>query len=210
MAANALNGVDVSLYQGDIDWKILGSRVFFAGIKATEGDSIVDPKLFHNWSGAWLSGVHRIAYHFFYDNLDPVKQANFFHKTVRDNGHFTNHDAAMVDVEEVSVKYPLKTLDLLEKFLEQASRVIDKQIFIYTNADTWMNMLGNPVSPYVAKFPLWLADLGPYIPHINQWPNGLSILQYSFQGHELGIPGPVDMDRFYGTPEQYKELIGAH
>ena len=40
-----VRGVDVSHYQGEIDWKVLGQQdIDFAYIKATEGSSHVDEK----------------------------------------------------------------------------------------------------------------------------------------------------------------------
>ena len=39
-----MNGIDVSHYQGDIDWEIIeGQGIDFAFIKATEGSSHIDP-----------------------------------------------------------------------------------------------------------------------------------------------------------------------
>ena len=46
-------GIDVSHYQGTIDWaKVKASGVQFAYIKATQGASFVDPKLAENVEGA--------------------------------------------------------------------------------------------------------------------------------------------------------------
>ena len=46
-----VRGVDVSHYQGEIDWKVLGRQdIDFAYIKATEGSSHVDEKFSQNWS----------------------------------------------------------------------------------------------------------------------------------------------------------------
>ena len=44
-----VRGVDVSVYQGDIDWQILADQnIDFAFIKATEGSSFVDPNFSYN------------------------------------------------------------------------------------------------------------------------------------------------------------------
>ena len=48
-----VKGVDVSSYQGDIDWDVLSSQgIEFAYIKATEGSSTVDRCFEANWKGA--------------------------------------------------------------------------------------------------------------------------------------------------------------
>lgn len=60
-----VRGVDVSHYQGEIDWVVLGQQdIDFAYIKATEGSFHIDEKFSQNWSGAALSGLAVGAYHF--------------------------------------------------------------------------------------------------------------------------------------------------
>lgn len=61
-----VRGVDVSRYQGSIDWPVLAAQgVEFAFIKATEGSSWVDPAFATNLAGATGSGLRTGAYHFF-------------------------------------------------------------------------------------------------------------------------------------------------
>ena len=48
-----VHGVDVSKYQGDIDWpRVRSSGVAFAYIKATEGGDHADERFLDNWEGA--------------------------------------------------------------------------------------------------------------------------------------------------------------
>ncbi|MCW5953083.1 MAG: lysozyme, partial [Propionibacteriaceae bacterium] len=59
-------GVDVSRYQGEIDWPVLAAQgIEFAFIKATEGSSYVDPRFAANLEGASAAGLRAGAYHFF-------------------------------------------------------------------------------------------------------------------------------------------------
>ena len=45
-----IQGIDVSYWQGDIDWDAVRSAgVRFAFIKATEGGDHLDPKFLENW-----------------------------------------------------------------------------------------------------------------------------------------------------------------
>ena len=61
----AIHGIDVSRYQGDIDWRrVKRAGTEFAWIKATEGGDYVDPKFMENWNQARAAGVPRGAYHF--------------------------------------------------------------------------------------------------------------------------------------------------
>src|SRR5262249_18412599 len=76
-------GVDVSNYQGDIDWPALaGSNVVFAYIKATEGGDFRDKRFQLNWEGAKRAGLARGAYHFFTQCRSGVEQAKNFIATV--------------------------------------------------------------------------------------------------------------------------------
>ena len=72
-------GVDVSTYQGQVDWPVLaGQGVDFAFIKATEGSGLRDVRFQENWSGAQAAGVRPGAYHFFsYDSPGKCQAQNF-------------------------------------------------------------------------------------------------------------------------------------
>ena len=74
-----VRGVDVSHYQGEIDWNVLGQQdIDFAYIKATEGSSHVDEKFSQNWSESALSGLAVGAYHFFsFDSSGKDQLAHF-------------------------------------------------------------------------------------------------------------------------------------
>lgn len=61
-----LKGVDVSHYQGTIDWRaVAGDGVAFAYIKATEGVESRDAQFARNWREARRAGVRVGAYHYF-------------------------------------------------------------------------------------------------------------------------------------------------
>jgi lysozyme len=62
-----IHGVDVSKYQGNVDWMaVQEGGVQFAYIKATEGGDRIDPKFVQNWQGAKAAGLPHGAYHFVY------------------------------------------------------------------------------------------------------------------------------------------------
>lgn len=72
-------GVDVSAYQGVVDWPVLaGQGVDFAFIKATEGSTLQDRQFSANWAGAAEAGVRAGAYHFLsYDSPGETQAENF-------------------------------------------------------------------------------------------------------------------------------------
>ena len=72
-------GVDVSSYQGTVDWHVLASQgVDFAFIKATEGSLLQDKQFASNWKGSLEAGVRPGAYHFLsYDSPGETQADNF-------------------------------------------------------------------------------------------------------------------------------------
>ena len=84
-----IHGVDISHYQGDIDWDDLrnamieGCPIRFIMIKATEGSSRVDEKFNDNFYMAREYGYIRGAYHFWSNKSTAREQAYFFLKKVR-------------------------------------------------------------------------------------------------------------------------------
>ena len=64
-AENA-QGIDVSQFQGEINWaEVHAAGMAFAFIKATEGETLVDPTFETNWAQAKQQGLLRGAYHFY-------------------------------------------------------------------------------------------------------------------------------------------------
>ena len=77
-----VKGVDVSHYDGTIDWAAANKAgIAFAFMKSTEGTGFVDPQFAANWKGAGDAGVIRGAYHFFRPATDATAQADFFVQT---------------------------------------------------------------------------------------------------------------------------------
>ncbi len=74
-----VRGVDVSSYQGEIDWQVLsGQNIRFAFIKATEGSTYTDRCFNANFEGAIAAGLRVGAYHFFsYDSSGSEQAAHF-------------------------------------------------------------------------------------------------------------------------------------
>src|SRR5262249_52944076 len=82
-----LAGIDVSHWQGSINWaKVGGDGVSFAIMKATEGRSYVDPTYSTNVDGATSNGIAVGAYHFAGPSSqqgDAVAEADHFVSVAR-------------------------------------------------------------------------------------------------------------------------------
>ena len=85
LAGYPVRGVDVSSYQGEIDWTTVAAEpnLKFAFLKATEGRSWEDPYFDENWKLTKRAGLRRGAYHFYRPNRDAAEQATFFATVVR-------------------------------------------------------------------------------------------------------------------------------
>ncbi len=83
-----IRGIDVSTYQGDIDWNTLSSQdISFAFIKATEGSTLVDPHFSFNFSEAQKYDISVGAYHFFsYDSPAETQAHNFINTVIAFDG----------------------------------------------------------------------------------------------------------------------------
>ena len=78
-----VRGVDLSYYQGNIDWDVLASQgVDFCFIKATEGVDHNDSQFAQNWQTAQAAKIYVGAYHFFRFEDTGREQAENFIRTV--------------------------------------------------------------------------------------------------------------------------------
>src|SRR5215467_14678034 len=83
---SVVNGIDVSHFQGSIDWEEVAAQgIGFAFVKATDGLG-TDPAFATNWSGANQAGILRGAYHFFRPKLSAIDQAKHFCEVVESLG----------------------------------------------------------------------------------------------------------------------------
>ena len=76
---NMTRGVDLSSYQGEVDFaKLKEQKIEFAYIKATEGSKHTDAHFVANWTKAETAGMPAGAYHFFsYESSGAAQAENF-------------------------------------------------------------------------------------------------------------------------------------
>lgn len=85
-------GVDVSHYQGKIDWTKMHNiyklyPINFAFIRSTMGSSSIDKTFEENWTGAKENNILRGAYHFYRPDENSTLQAqNFINKVHLESG----------------------------------------------------------------------------------------------------------------------------
>lgn len=92
-----VSGIDLSHYQGEVDWPVLAQQnIMFAYIKATEGSSHTDARFAYNWEESGKTDLAAGAYHFFSFDSSGDTQADHFIHTV---GNRSGMLPPAVDVE---------------------------------------------------------------------------------------------------------------
>jgi lysozyme len=193
-----LQGVDVSTYDGTVDWPTAkASGIAFAIAKATEGVSLQDDQFSTNWPAMKQNGVVRGAYHFFHCDDDPSTQASFYLGVV---GTLQPGDLPPVlDFEDASC--PASTaISLAVEWLDAVASSTGTLPILYCSPG-FISGLDDP-SALAGHAQLWVADWGPSCPELptpfTTWP----IWQYSATGTVPGVdgntPGMADLDEFNG------------
>lgn len=193
-------GIDVSHFQGDIDWsKIKDAGIIFVYDKATEGNTYVDPDYEENKKGAHATELAHGSYHFFISNDDPTTQAKSFLSVI----DYTEGDMPPVlDLEQGGIKGNLDN-EKFQKDIMTWLKIVETQIgvkpIIYTSHSFGNQYLNQEE---FSNYELWIAEYGvetPKIPKI--WDQkGWLIWQRAEKGTIEGAIGQVDHDIF--NPEK--------
>ena len=132
--------IDVSHWQGVIDFATMAAQnVRAVMIKATEGETWVDPDFADNWSNAEPNfGNLRMPYHFYRFGADPIKQADHFVDTVI-NIAGSWAAAFVVDVEDTNTAAKRDDLKLFLDLVEYRTGFVP---LIYTASWWWVPRLG--------------------------------------------------------------------
>lgn len=202
-----LKGIDVSHWQGAIDWNTVSQTdIKFAFIKATESISYKDSRFRRNWDESKRVGITHGAYHFFRPRSDLQGQVDNFLNSVPS---LENGDLPPVLDLEVAEQWTHLTvaqrMDLVLGWLRPVKEALAITPIIYTSPYFVNSILRNDTR--LAEFPLWIAHWSngtrPIVP--KPWTQ-YTFWQYSDQGTVGGISGKVDLDRFKGTIEELKAL----
>lgn len=203
-----VRGVDVSAYQGEIDWQVLaGEDIQFAYLKATEGSSYEDPFFQQNLSGALQTGLQIGAYHFFSFDSAGAAQPERFQQSVP---VIVGMLPPVIDVE-FYFEYSEKTLDaakimeirqnLMEMLIAVESHYGVKPI-LYVTRKSHTLLIDEQFSGY----PIWIRSV---YGGIDDWQGECLIWQYSNRKKLDGYKGEedfIDMNAFVGTFEELEQM----
>ena len=197
-----IHGVDVSHYQGDIDWSVLADQdIQFAYIKATEGSSHVDENFVINYKEARDTGLKVGAYHFFSYDSSGITQAENFIDMVES---FDGMLPPVVDVEfygnkEENPPAPEDVSPQLQAYLDAVENAYGMRPIIYATYEAWELYIQGQFDDY----PLWIRDIWNAPQDSVDWV----FWQYTNRGRLKGFSGEepyVDLNVFVGTVEEWE------
>lgn len=199
-----IHGIDVSYYQGKIDWEKVksmeedGVKLSFAFIKATEGVVIVDPYFQRNWREAPKAGLKVGAYHFFRPQKSGLWQANLFLQTV----NFERGDLPpVVDIESLDGTSPLEMRKELNSFIIQIEKRTKVKPIIYSGLKFYKNYLKG----YYNNYPFWLAHY--HQPQLKLGDKEWQFWQHSDRARINGINHVVDFNAFNGDSTSFAKML---
>ena len=192
-----IQGIDISHYQGKIDWdklkegRIKQCPVRFVMIKATEGKSVVDSRFSENFFEAREHGFIRGAYHFYSVKSSARDQARHFVETV---DLLSGDLPPVLDVEQkpdtmTDDEFRLEILT----WLHYVEDKYNARPIIYTYYKFKEKYLSTPVFD---GYPYWIAHY--YVPEVT-YQGEWKFWQHTDNGHLPGIHGDVDFDIYNGS-----------
>jgi GH25 family lysozyme M1 (1,4-beta-N-acetylmuramidase) len=150
-------GIDISRWQKNVDWARLAQQgVSFAFIKSTQADYL-DPSFRQHWTNSIGYGIFRGAYHYYIEDVKPLKQAQTFVNALGDD---IGELPPVVDVEKQPVKEPESYADNLHSYLLEVERCLNLRPIIYTARGFWDGVMRiNGAFPsWAGSYKLWLAN----------------------------------------------------
>jgi lysozyme len=190
---STIQGVDVSKYQGSIDWgQVAQNGIAFAFVRVSDGANSVDSRFADNWSGTLNANIPRGAYQFFRASQDPDDQADLLIKTLQQQG--LGELPPVMDIEITDGQSNDTVRSNAVEWLERVAQAVGVRPIVYL-PPAMAPVLQNAL----AEYPLWIANYGASCPRVPTAWNSWSFWQNNEKGSVPGINGDVDTDLFNGT-----------
>jgi GH25 family lysozyme M1 (1,4-beta-N-acetylmuramidase) len=198
-----LEGIDVSHWQGSINWSsVAAAGKKFAILKATQAQIYADATYASHHAAARSVGIRVGAYHY----ADPASTAN---DAVLQADWFVNHANLLagdvvpaLDLEETGGLSVSALQTWVGSFLARVYATTGARPMIYTSPSFWKTYMGDTRTFADAGYTvLWVAHwftAAPTVPASSWGGRGWTFWQYSDCGSVPGIGGCVDLDRFNG------------
>ena len=197
-----VHGIDVSHYQGDINWKMLEQTrqgqfpIQFIFMKATEGGDYSDDRFTANFDSARAHGFIRGAYHFYNPKTDANKQADFFIQSVKlEPGDLP----PVLDIEKKG-KDMKKLQSDLKLWLRKVENHYGVKPIIYASYKFKTRYLNESV---FNTYPYWIAHY--YVDSV-RYEGDWKFWQHTDVGTLPGIEEKVDLNVFNGSLQELNRL----
>lgn len=188
-----LSGIDVSRYQGEIDWERV--KTDFVIIRAGYGKSTLDPQFIRNITECNRLNIPCGVYWFSYalTTQDAANEARTFLEAVRP---YRLEYPVCFDFEYDSVRYAQQNgvtvtrrlaTDMVKAFCDTVEQARYYAMY-YANEDFLNNMF---YPQELTQYDLWYAR---YRPGTDPGREGVGIWQHTEQGTVAGINGNVDLN----------------
>ena len=185
-------GIDVSKWQGQVDWPIAAKHIDFAIIRATNGLKSVDPFFLLNAEGVISQNVPFGAYHFASFTAPVKQQADRFLSIVQKASQKPSMPLVL-DVETNDKTIPISPTQLEDLCLEFTSYISQSgyEPMLYMSPGfSWFF----PKSHKLGNIKIWLADYSGKLNPANGWPTPF-MHQYTDKGQIPGIKTTVDLNK---------------
>ncbi|MGN0690920.1 MAG: GH25 family lysozyme, partial [Oscillospiraceae bacterium] len=190
------SGIDVSKWNGDIDWGIVSQNpdVDFVMIRASYGTETEDIRLAQNVAGCEAYSIPYGFYHYMYAKSveEALIEADFFLKTVRP---YDPTYPLVLDIEESFYKSMTKeeVTDIVCAFMEKLENA-GYYAMIYSYASFFGDSL---IYDRVKIYDNWVACWGDQERLSSNFSYSYGMWQYSETGRMDGIPEDVDLNYSY-------------
>lgn len=185
-------GIDVSGYQGNIDYKkVKNAGIEIVYMKTSEGSNYIDSKFERNYEQAKANGLKVGFYHYVTARTESqaIRQAIFFVSVIANK---VPDCRLAMDFESFGnlSKQEINKIGLA--FIQEVEKLTGKEMVVYSNAST----ANNTWEGEITKYPLWVAQYGVNRPQNNgTWESWVG-WQYTDVGEVNGISNSVDRNQF--------------
>jgi GH25 family lysozyme M1 (1,4-beta-N-acetylmuramidase) len=203
-----LPGIDVSSYQGNINWGAVAPYIDFSYAKASEGNYYTNPFFYNQYVGPYNHRIIRGAYHFAVpNNSSGQSQARYF---ISHGGGWSPDGLTLPGALDMEYNpygsecYGLTASQMktwIQNFVQQYAYLEHAYPVIYTTTDWWSTCTGN-ATRFRSLDPLWIANYTAS--HGGPLPGNWGF--YTFWQYAPSGSMPGDQDVFNGPHRQLRIL----
>ena len=184
-------------------------------LKSTEGDWFMDDKFDLGWRSCLDNGLIPLTYHFNRDTVDGFDQAQWC------LSHIVEYLKAVDGKTIIFGDHETMTSGITQSQRGNRAKAFNETIveegFLsgnYSSKNAWEKLMGNIACSWVNEYFQWVANWTPAKDPIKPvgW-NRDDVWQYGIWptyswSKKVGTDGNVDVCRFYGTLQKWKDILG--